>query len=105
MLAGFGVISSERESGRLKLLSIQGARPLPLLLAKTFALWTIGVALSLLVVGTHLLFAEEVDLSRTLPFLVLHLAVLWIVAAVVVALPLAALLLARGCPGTRGGPE
>ena len=85
VLAGFGVISSERESGRLKLLSIQGARPLPLLLAKTFALWTIGVALSLLVVGTHLLFAEEVDLSRTLPFLVLHLVVLWIVAAVVVA--------------------
>lgn len=83
VLAGFGVVSSERESGRLRLLWIQGTRPLPLLLAKTFALWTLGAALCLLVVGTHLAFAAEVDAGRTLTFLLLHLAALWVVAAVV----------------------
>jgi ABC-2 type transport system permease protein len=85
ILIGFGVISSERETGRLKLLIIQGVRPLSLLLAKSFALWAIGVVLCVLVVGMHLLFAEEVDVGRTFVFLLLHLVVLWIVAALVVA--------------------
>ena len=83
VLAGFGVMSSERESGRLKLLRIQGARPLPLLFAKTLALWTLGAGLCVLVVASHLLFAEEIDLGRTLAFLALHLATLWVVAALV----------------------
>lgn len=83
VLVGFGVVSSERESGRLKLLWIQGVRPLPLFFAKTLALWSLGAALCVVVIGTHLLFADQVDTGRTLSFLALHLAMLWIVAAIV----------------------
>ena len=84
ILIGFGTISSDRESGRLKLLIIQGARPLSLLLAKSLALWVIGFSICVLVVGMHLIFGEETDFSRTFLFLALHLAVLWIVAVLVV---------------------
>ncbi len=83
VLVGFGVVSSERESGRLHLLWIQGVRPFPLLLAKTLALWTLGAALCLVVVGAHLLFADEYDVGRTAAFLGVHLATLWVVAALV----------------------
>ncbi|MCP4094317.1 MAG: DUF3526 domain-containing protein [Planctomycetes bacterium] len=85
VLAGFGVVSSERESGRLKLLWLQGVQPMALIMAKTFALWTLGAALCLLVVGAHLVFAEEIDLGRTVVFLALHFTTLWVVAAVVAA--------------------
>ncbi|MHC4990983.1 MAG: DUF3526 domain-containing protein [Planctomycetota bacterium] len=83
VLAGFGVISAERESGRLRLLWIQGVRPLPMLVAKTMALWTLGAALCVLVVGAHMLFAGAADVGRTMAFLALHLAALWIVAALI----------------------
>ena len=83
ILIGFGAISSERESGRLKLLRIQGARPLPLLLAKSFALWTVGAVVCLFVIGAHLLFAEGAEVGRTLAFAALHLAVLAIVSVLV----------------------
>ncbi len=84
VLAGFGVVASERETGRLRLLWVQGARPLPLLLAKTLALWTVGVGLCAIVVGAQLVFTRELDLVRTSAFLVVHLAMLWVVAALVV---------------------
>lgn len=83
VLAGFGVVSSERESGRLRLLTIQGVRSAPLLFAKTLALWTLGAVLCLIVVGAHLLMAEEVDKPRTLVFLTLHLVLLWIFATLI----------------------
>ena len=83
VLAGFGVMTSERESGRLRLLWIQGARSLPLLLAKTFALWTLGAALCVLVVGAHIALSGPAELGRTCAFLALHLSTLWIVAAVI----------------------
>ena len=84
VLAGFGTVASERESGRLRLLRIQGARPLSLLLAKTFGLWSIGAALALLVIGTHLLFAEgAAAIGQTVVYFMLHLVALWIVAVLV----------------------
>lgn len=83
VLAGFGSVATERETGRLRLLRIQGVRPFPLLIAKSLALWSLGAALCVLVVGTHLLFADELDPTRTASFLVLHLATLWIVAVIV----------------------
>ena len=83
VLAGFGVISSERESGRLNLLLIQGVSSRQLLLAKTLALWTLGVALCLVVVGANLILVDDVDIGRIAAFLGLHLATLWVVAALV----------------------
>lgn len=83
ILAGFGVVTSDRESGRLRLLRIQGAGSMQLLLAKTMALWTIGAAICALTVVVHLFVASNVDVGRVVAFLVLHLALLWIVAAVI----------------------
>ncbi|KAA3606688.1 MAG: DUF3526 domain-containing protein [Planctomycetota bacterium] len=83
VLVGFGVVSNERESGRMRLLWIQGVRPMPLLLAKTLALWSLGTLLCVLIVGAQLIFADQMDLGRTLTFLALHLLLLWIVAALV----------------------
>ncbi len=83
VLVGFGVVSSERESGRLRLLWIQGVRPLPLLVAKSLALWSLGALLCLLVVATQFIFADDLDWGRTLSFFALHLAMLWVVATVV----------------------
>ncbi len=84
ILAGFGVVAGERESGRLRLLRIQGARPGSLLLAKSLALWSVGAGLSVLVVAAHLAFAEHAaGLAQTATFLGLHLLALWIVAVLV----------------------
>jgi len=84
VLAGFGTVASERESGRLRLLRIQGAPPLTLLLAKSLALWSVGAALTLLVIGTHLLLSDGAATpGHTLVYLLLHFAVLWIVAVLV----------------------
>lgn len=44
ILAGFGSVASERESGRLQLLRVQGARPVALLLAKSLVLWSFGLS-------------------------------------------------------------
>lgn len=87
LLVGFGVIASERESGRLRLLRLHGVRSGPLVLAKTLALWTLGVALCVVVVGLHVAFAGGVsELPRTLAFFGLHLVLLWVVAALVVGI-------------------
>ena len=85
ILVGFGSVASERESGRLQLLSIQGARPADLLIAKSLALWSVGAALAALVVGAHLLFTNEsLALAHTIVYLLLYLVSLWIVAVLVV---------------------
>lgn len=84
ILAGFGTVASERESGRLRLLRIQGASPLTLLLAKALSLWSIGVLLNLLVVGTHLLFAQEAAaFGPTVAYFSVHFLALWIVSVLV----------------------
>lgn len=83
VLAGFGVVSSERESGRLNLLRIQGVRAFPLLMAKILALWTLGALICGLVVGGHLLLADTIDLGRTAVFLLVHLGLLWVAAATI----------------------
>ncbi|MEO1627890.1 MAG: DUF3526 domain-containing protein [Bacteroidota bacterium] len=41
----FSSISSEKQSGRLKLLVLQGAKPFPLILAKTLSVWLYGLGL------------------------------------------------------------
>ncbi len=84
VLAGFGTVASERESGRLRLLRIQGARPLSLLLAKSLALWSVGAALAVLVIGSHLVLAKGAAATGpTVAYFVLHLVALWIVAVLV----------------------
>ena len=84
ILMGFGVVASERESGRLKLLRLQGAGPLSLLLAKSLALWSVGAVLTGLVVVTHLVVADSsAALGQTAIYFVLHLLVLWIVSVLV----------------------
>ena len=86
VLVGFGLVATERETGRLRLLQIQGARPLPLLLAKSLALWTVGAVLCVLVIGTHVAFADGVEVGRTSAYLAVHLLVLWVVAVLVTSL-------------------
>lgn len=83
ILAGFASVASERESGRLKLLTLQGVAPRTLLLAKTLALFSLGAALCLLVVGLHGVLASDLHAGRAFTYLAVHLANAWIVAAVV----------------------
>lgn len=49
----FHSISSEKQSGRLKVLVLQGAKPLNLILAKTISVWLYGVLLLALVIGVY----------------------------------------------------
>ena len=51
----FQTISSEKQSGRLKLLILQGARPFSLVLAKTFAVWLYGLVLLIMVILVYAL--------------------------------------------------
>ena len=84
LLTGFGTVAAERESGRLRLLLTQGARPLSILFGKAVALWSVGAVLAFLLVGTHLAFsAQAAAPGPTALFLLLQLATLWIVSAVV----------------------
>ncbi|MEO1449660.1 MAG: DUF3526 domain-containing protein [Bacteroidota bacterium] len=46
----FHAVSSERQSGRLRLLVLQGARPFPIILAKTLSVWLYGLILLFLVI-------------------------------------------------------
>ncbi len=46
----FHTVSSEKQSGRLKLLILQGAKPFSLVIAKTMAVWLYGIALLVLVI-------------------------------------------------------
>ncbi|MCB0376557.1 MAG: ABC transporter permease, partial [Sinomicrobium sp.] len=45
----FNAVNSEKQSGRLKLLIVQGSRPAHLILGKTFSVWSYGIALLALV--------------------------------------------------------
>jgi ABC-2 type transport system permease protein len=58
----FSAISSEKQSGRLKLLVLQGAKPSQLILAKTLSVWLFGVGLLALVLGSYsLLNIQNID--------------------------------------------
>ncbi len=70
LFLGFSSVSSEKQSSRLKLLVLQGARPVHVLLGKTLAVWLYGVSLLALVVVVYsLLNIRSLDgdaLMRTL---------------------------------------
>jgi len=52
----FHTVSSEKQSGRLKLLVLQGAKPFSIILGKTLAVWLFGVLLLAAVVLAYALF-------------------------------------------------
>ncbi|WP_353778381.1 DUF3526 domain-containing protein [Winogradskyella sp. 3972H.M.0a.05] len=62
----FHSISSEKQSGRLKLLVLQGAKPYTLIIAKTITVWLYGLALLILVILTYALLNLEGLNSETL---------------------------------------
>ncbi|TXD84505.1 DUF3526 domain-containing protein [Subsaximicrobium wynnwilliamsii] len=49
----FNSVSSEKQSGRLKLLILQGAKPIQLILSKTFSVWLYGLLLLLFVIVVY----------------------------------------------------
>lgn len=55
----FSAISSEKQSGRLKLMSIQGISVRQVVLSKAIAIWLVGLCLLALVVGMNLLINLE----------------------------------------------
>lgn len=55
----FHAVSSEKQSGRLKLLILQGVKPFHLILAKTITVWLYGILLLTLVVITYILLNFE----------------------------------------------
>ncbi|MEL6534972.1 MAG: DUF3526 domain-containing protein [Bacteroidota bacterium] len=72
LFLAFHSVSSEKQSGRLKLLVMQGAKPSALVWAKTLSVWLYGLILLTLTVGVYALFNlqninSEVA-SRTLLF-------------------------------------
>jgi len=68
----FNTYTDERESGRLKLLVIQGASVSKIVFAKVLSIWTIGLILLLLTTGTQLFFnAEHVNTEVLLRLLLL----------------------------------
>ncbi|MEM9379336.1 MAG: ABC transporter permease subunit, partial [Planctomycetota bacterium] len=80
ILAGFASVAGERESGRLRLLLLQGARPGQIVGAKALALWTVGALLSFAAVAVHGAVHGPAEPGRLMLFLGLHLALAWIVA-------------------------
>ncbi len=52
----FHTVSSEKQSGRLKLLVLQGAKPFSLIFAKTLAIWSYGLLLLMAVLLVYTLF-------------------------------------------------
>jgi len=65
----FNSINNEKQSGRLKLLVLQGARPVPLVFAKTLSIWLFGITLLVLTIFAYAVFNTEAlnfeILSRT----------------------------------------
>lgn len=55
----FSSISNEKQSGRLKLLVLQGAKPFKLILAKTISVWLYGVLLLILTILAYALFNSQ----------------------------------------------
>ncbi|PQJ77973.1 ABC transporter permease [Polaribacter porphyrae] len=84
----FNSISSEKQSGRLKLLILQGAKPTKLILAKTLSVWLYGLVLLLIVVVTYaFLNVDNINteiLSRTLLFFSTYLLYYFVVTGLTI---------------------
>jgi len=80
----FNSVSNEKQSGRLKLMVLQGAKPFQIILSKTVAVWLYGVSLLILVLvvyGTlniHNLTSEI--LIRTILFFISYILYYFIVS-------------------------
>lgn len=86
----FSSISTEKQSGRLKLLILQGAKPFPLILAKTLSIWLYGIGLLTLIIVAYTLFnlsdfSSEV-FSRTALFFLSYSLYYFIVTGLTVSL-------------------
>lgn len=71
----FASISSEKESGRLKLLVLQGASLPKLIFAKTLSIWLFGLLLLVFTLGTQTLF----NLQNLQPNSIGRIVMLWLV--------------------------
>ncbi len=84
----FSSVSSEKQSGRLKLLFLQGARPNQLILAKSLSVWLFGGMLLLLLVGSYsFLNARHLTaeiMQRTLMILVMYSLYYFIISGLTV---------------------
>lgn len=84
----FHSISSEKQSGRLKMLILQGAKPFTLILAKTISVWFYGLALLVLVVLVYglmnLQYLDSNVLGRTAFFFVSYALYYFIVSGLTV---------------------
>jgi ABC-2 type transport system permease protein len=84
----FSSMSSEKQSGRLKLLLLQGAKPFSIILAKTISVWLYGIALlGLVVVLYSLLNIQNLDsevLTRTMLFVLSYIAYYFIICGLTV---------------------
>ncbi len=86
----FSSISNEKQSGRLKLLVLQGAKPLKLILAKTISVWLYGVALLVLTILAYALFnlqnLNAEILNRTILFFLSYCLYYFIVTGLTIYL-------------------
>ena len=84
----FNSVSNEKQSGRLKLLVLQGARPLQIILSKTLSVWLYGVLLLtfiLLVYGiSNFQNLTTEIISRTLLFFLTYCAYYFIISGLTV---------------------
>ena len=90
LFLAFHSVSSEKQSGRLKLLVLQGARPSTLVWAKTLSVWVYGIAMLSLTVLVYSLFnlsnlSGEV-LQRTLFFYLSYALYYFIISGLTVYL-------------------
>jgi ABC-2 type transport system permease protein len=84
----FHAVSSEKQSGRLKLLILQGAKPFSLVIAKTLAVWLYGLVLLFVVILTYaLLNLDSLNgeiLTRTLLFFLSYALYYFILAGLTI---------------------
>lgn len=86
----FSSVSNERQSGRLKLLVLQGARPFPLIIAKTLSVWVYGILLLMLTIITYAVFnwgvLDSEILKRTLWFFLSYALYYFIISGLTIYL-------------------
>ena len=81
----FSSVSNERQSGRFKLLLLQGSSPQKLILAKSLSVWLYGVALLSISIVTYALFnLQEIDaalIERTVLFFISYALYYFIISS------------------------
>ncbi|EDM43978.1 hypothetical protein SCB49_10322 [unidentified eubacterium SCB49] len=84
----FNSVSNEKQSGRFKLLVLQGAKPLQIILSKTVSVWLYGVLLLTFILGVYgvLTFQNLTSeiLTRTLLFFVSYALYYFIISGLTV---------------------